>query len=597
MSDDQEQLESTSESSDLHEESTPSAVDAGDTPVASVVPGTGTTHDEPDAPDSFDAVVAPDASGTPDVSDAPDALDEPAVADVPAGPGPVDETDVSETPSANEANDTPDAPHRRKAEKLPKEARPKKSLSYTTRVVLAFFGVTVFTVIISLGMIAIIWGQFFASYAASNIESIAQQVAGRIGDSYQKTLTLHGDSMLPAEQIVEHSEELGIIVVDSSGQKVFDSTSALSDADAARQGPSAATQIAIAPIEVSGRTVGNVRVWVYGSNVLMSKIDQKFQRDTLLALVFAGLFSLVFAVALGGFMGRTFVKPINKIMQTTRDLSSGDLTARTGMTGSNEMSRLGETIDGMAEAFERDRKLEKQLTSDVAHELRTPLMAIQANVEAMIDGVFERDDEHLQLVDSEVQRLSKLVDALLKLSRLEMRSQPMRQDVVNLSELADDVVISHQAFIEDSGLTILCDAAPDIKVIGDADMIKQAVANLVSNAVRYTDEGGTITVSVGSEGMSAFISVADTGIGLSEEDIKMVFSRFWRADAGRAKESGGLGIGLSLVREIVDRHQGRVAVQGEKGVGATFTLYFPLYDEERSVAQAKLAVKALERRL
>ena len=115
-----------------------------------------------------------------------------------------------------------------------------------------------------------------------------------------------------------------------------------------------------------------------------------------------------------------------------------------------------------------------------------------------------------------------------------------------------------------------------------ADMIRQATANLISNAVRYTPEGGTITVSVSShEGMCA-IAVRDTGIGLSPDEAKMVFSRFWRADAGRTRESGGLGIGLSVVKEIVDRHGGWVQVEGEKGKGACFTIHIPLYDEDAS---------------
>ena len=127
-----------------------------------------------------------------------------------------------------------------------------------------------------------------------------------------------------------------------------------------------------------------------------------------------------------------------------------------------------------------------------------------------------------------------------------------------------------------------------VGVRGDADMIRQATANLISNAVRYTPEGGTITVSVSShEGMCA-IAVRDTGIGLSPDEAKMVFSRFWRADAGRTRESGGLGIGLSVVKEIVDRHNGYVDVEGEKGVGACFTINLPLYyegDEQREQRQ------------
>ncbi len=489
-----------------------------------------------------------------------------------------------------------EGPHMRPSRRAAGSEPVSFTLSYRARVILTCVAISFLTVTLSLGMVALIWNQFFSTYAANSIETLAQQTANRIADLYQKTLSLEGDTLIPAREAADSSDELGVMVVSAKGNKLFDSTDGLSPEEAAKQGPSAATQIAIAPIEVSGSDVGNVRVWVYGSNALMSKVDRQFQMDTFLALLVAGGIALVFALLFGMVFVKSLVRPLDRITRTARELSEGNLSARTGISGSDELSRLAETMDEMAESFQRDRKLEQQLTSDVAHELRTPLMAIQANVEAMIDGVYEKDEEHLMLVDAEVGRLSKLVDGLLKLSRLEMRTTPMREEPVDLTALAADVVSSHEAFIEDCGISISLGAQQDVKTLGDADMIRQAVTNLVSNAIRYTDEGGSITISVFREGRMAAIAVQDTGIGLSPEEEKMVFSRFWRADSGRAKENGGLGIGLSLVKEIVDRHHGRVAVKGTKGVGATFTLYFPLYDEERSLAQARVAVKVMEKR-
>lgn len=495
-------------------------------------------------------------------------------------------------PAPEKPSKRDEGPHLRRAPKSSEDRKASFTLSYRSRAVVAFAGVTLLTVAVSLLMVALIWGQFFNTYAAANIESLAEQTANRIATAYAKTLSLDGDTLIPAEEMANSSDELGVVVADAHGRAIYSSDSDESGHD----NPSAATQIAIAPINHNGEAVGTVRVWVFGSNSLMSKVDREFQRDTYAALLYAGFISFIIALGIGVLFARGLVHPVNRVMKTARELSAGNLAARTGMRGTNELARLGETIDDMAESFERDRKLEKQLTSDVAHELRTPLMAIQATVEAMIDGVYDRDDEHLMLVDAEVQRLSKLVGAMLKLSRMEMRTQPMREEAVNLSELADEVVISHQAFIEESGLQIFLDAQPNVKTIGDADLIKQAIANLVSNAVRYTDEGGSITISVTRKERMAAVAVKDTGIGLSPEDEKMVFSRFWRADSGRAKESGGLGIGLTLVKEIVDQHYGRVGVKGQKGVGSVFTLYFPLYDEEKSIAQARLAVRAMERR-
>jgi len=184
-------------------------------------------------------------------------------------------------------------------------------------------------------------------------------------------------------------------------------------------------------------------------------------------------------------------------------------------------------------------------------------------------------------VNSEVQRLGRLVDALLKLSRLENRSTPMKEEKVNVGQLIAGIVATHEMFVADSGLTLNYHADDDVFVLGDPDMIRQATANLISNAVRYTKEGGCIDVTVGKGDLMASIAVKDTGIGLSPEEAKMVFSRFWRADAGRNRDVGGLGVGLAVVKEIVDRHGGWVKVEGEKGKGACFTIYLPLYAEEK----------------
>ena len=304
-------------------------------------------------------------------------------------------------------------------------------------------------------------------------------------------------------------------------------------------------------------------------------------------MALASILAIMLASILGFFFARTLVKPINRMTQTAKAIEGGDLKARTGLKGEDEISHLGETFDSMAESIEKDRELERRLTTDVAHELRTPLMAIQATVEAMVDGVFEPNEERLDAVNSEVLRLSRLVDALLKLSRLENRSTPMKEEVLDVGELVESIVTTHEPFSIDSGLSLNCEIHKNVLVKGDADMIRQATANLISNAVRYTPEGGTITLKVSHGELMANIVVEDTGIGLSPEEIKMVFSRLWRADSGRNRAQGGLGIGLAVVKEIVDRHHGWVQVEGKKGEGARFTMHLPLYKVSKASGKAQ----------
>ena len=161
-------------------------------------------------------------------------------------------------------------------------------------------------------------------------------------------------------------------------------------------------------------------------------------------MVFATVLAIVLASCIGFLFARNLVRPVNTMASTARAIKEGDFSARTGIRGEDEIARLGMTFDAMADSIERDRKLERRLTTDVAHELRTPLMAIQSTVEAMVDGVFEPNEDRLETVNSEVQRLSRLVDAILKLSRLENRSNPMKKEVLDVGDLISGIIATHE---------------------------------------------------------------------------------------------------------------------------------------------------------
>lgn len=471
-----------------------------------------------------------------------------------------------------------------------------ENLTYTTRVTAAFAFIAVMTALVAIGVLSFVWEQHFQTYSQDNMKSLAENTAHKIEESYRETGTLYSrDVQAIAEYAQSLSSGVGIVVVDNIGQsEVYNSTRMKmgnSASPAPNDGPSFDGGPSLAPgvnfngmehanIIVDGVAIGSVRVWVYGSETLVTQADEEFRNNSYQAMVFAAVLAIVLASCIGFLFARTLVGPINRMTSTAKAIKEGDLSARTDLHGEDEIARLGETFDAMADSIERDRELERRLTTDVAHELRTPLMAIQSTVEAMVDGVFAADEERLETVNSEVQRLSRLVDAILRLSRLESRSTPMKKEIVDVGELINGIVSTHEAFVSDSGLTLSYEMERNVCVLGDADMIRQATANLISNAVRYTPEGGHISVRVRRGEIMAAIQVEDTGIGLSPEEAKMVFSRFWRADAGRTRESGGLGIGLSVVKEIVYRHHGWVQVEGAKGRGACFTIHIPLYKDE-----------------
>lgn len=463
-----------------------------------------------------------------------------------------------------------------------------KGFNYTSRLALMFGVIAAMTALCTIFVMSFVWGQHFKSYTEENLQTTAASIAERISEHYGETKGWDAECFNIAESVEVAYPGVGIAVVDRDGTVLFDS-SLIEDSPSKPLG--AFDKIKTANIICDDQVVGSVRLWVSGSDSLLRDSDLQFRNNSYRALLFAGVVAIFLACIIGFFFARTLVRPIDTMTKTAEAIEGGDLSARTGLTGNDEISHLGEAFDAMAESMENDRNLERRLTTDVAHELRTPLMAIQSTVEAMIDGVFPADEDHLMTVNSEVQRLSRLVGSMLKLSRLENRANPMKREVVDVGELVNTIVTTHQTFVEDSGLTLKYEAQQGVYVMGDPDMIRQATANLISNAVRYTPEGGYIWVRVRRGEIMASISVEDTGVGLTPEEAKMVFSRFWRADSGRQRESGGLGIGLSVVKEIVDRHGGWVQVEGRKGEGARFTIHLPLFDEQREAKARKRAAK------
>ena len=467
----------------------------------------------------------------------------------------------------------------------PGKRRVWSNLSYAARVTISFSLIAAMTALVAIGVVSLVWEQHFHEYTQENMHAVAETTAGQIAELYEQEGAFNDEVLQPAENTVAITHGVGVQVIDAESNTLFDSSTQAGGVDgivtpsiAPQQGQS---NMAHAPIVVDDQAVGSVRVWVYGSDQLLRATDQEFRDKSYQAMILAAAVAIILASVFGYFFARSLVRPIQRMTDTAVAIKEGDLTARTDLQGEDEISQLGQTFDAMADAMERDRKLERRLTTDVAHELRTPLMAIQATVEAMVDGVLPVDEQRLMTVDSEVMRLSRLVDQLLKLSRLENRSNPTKQEIVDVGEVVAGIIATHEAYVRESGLTLKYRADANVLVMGDPDLIRQATANLISNAVRYTDEGGHITVRVRRGESMASIAVQDTGIGLTPEEARMVFQRFWRANDSRDRESGGLGVGLTVVKEIVERHNGWVQVEGRKGEGACFTIHIPLYDRER----------------
>lgn len=468
--------------------------------------------------------------------------------------------------------------------------QPRSALKYSTRMTLSFAMTAVMTAVVLSVVLAFVWEGQFQSYTRANMQRLVQQTADTLSQQYEETFSWTDNALSFLESTSDSMPEVGMRLVDENGEALYDDASGgivtLEHASRTKRLIPPLVENSVVSAEIIANTkqhmhvvVGKLTFWSASSDALLTQTDSTFRTNSYAAIVTAASLAVVFACIIGYVATRALTMPIKRITTTASQIRNGDLTARTELSGSDEIGRLGETFDDMATTLERDIKLEHRLTSDVAHELRTPLMAMQATVEAMQDGVMPADQDNLATVAVEVRRLSRLVDAMLRLSRMENGTTPLHMEKCDVVALASDLVTVHVQLFQDNGITLSFENETGHQKFMaelDPDLIREAMVNLISNALRYTPDGGTVWVRVGRDRRNVRLSVQDTGMGIAKEDIPRVFSRFWRSDASRERVAGGLGVGLALTKEIVDRHNGTITVDSEEGVGTTFTLKLPI---------------------
>ncbi len=218
--------------------------------------------------------------------------------------------------------------------------------------------------------------------------------------------------------------------------------------------------------------------------------------------------------------------------------------------------------------------IRKRLTSDVAHELRTPVANVSANIEAMVEGALEPDNARLESCYNELMRITDIISDLEKLRQIENEKLVLERTSVDVKELCESVIQTFKAQLESK--QILCTVKADhVSLMADKNRLYQVMANLISNAIKYTQNGGCINVDVVDNKDFVAISVKDNGIGINESDLPFIFERFYRTDKSRNRTTGGVGIGLAIVKAIVLAHGGEVSVESKESVGSTFKVVLP----------------------
>jgi len=260
------------------------------------------------------------------------------------------------------------------------------------------------------------------------------------------------------------------------------------------------------------------------------------------------------------------LRPLRAVQDATRRLAAGDVGARVETRRRDEIGNVAQSVDELARSLERLEDLRRQVTNDVAHELRTPIHNVLGIIEAMRDGVIPASADQLDRARGEVQRLIALVEDLRALSNAQLARDRMEHRPVRLVPLLGDVLESFAPAMAERGLTSQLNAVDrDVVVMGDADRLAQVARNVVANAVRYARTATSIAVRVTLRDQHTVrVEVTDFGEAISPEALPYIFERFFRADPSRARQSGGAGIGLAIVRELVSAHGGSVGASSER---------------------------------
>ncbi|WP_436530545.1 HAMP domain-containing sensor histidine kinase [Actinoplanes sp. HUAS TT8] len=289
-----------------------------------------------------------------------------------------------------------------------------------------------------------------------------------------------------------------------------------------------------------------------------------------------GAAGLLLAAAIGtAWIARRISRPVRALTGASLQLAAGQLDVRVATRGKDELAFLSSSFNAMAEAMQRSEERQRRLVADVAHELRTPLSNLRGYLEGLADGVIEPSPELFASLHEETLLTRRILDDLQYLAQAEAGDLAYHPEPLDLSELADTAVTAHRANAANAGLEIVVDAPGPIQVHADPGRIRQALGNLLSNAIRYTDAGGKIEVRVARDPLTAILTVTDTGVGMSAAEVSRVFDRFWRADPARQRATGGSGLGLTITRRIVEDHGGSVSATSRPGLGSTFTIRLP----------------------
>lgn len=333
------------------------------------------------------------------------------------------------------------------------------------------------------------------------------------------------------------------------------------------------------PIEVDNEEVGQIVFPESRSRNMIQSAPPRTDFSTRVnqAIFLAALGATAVSLLIGVVLARSLTKPLKEMTAATQAVAQGDLAQQVPVRSGDELGTLATSFNQMSADLAQSRDLRRQMTADIAHDLRTPLSLILGHAEALSDGVLPPTPETFDVIHDEARRLNRLVEDLRLLSLSEAGELTLAARPVQPQSLLERAVVAHAPAAQQKQIELVLNAPTDLPdVLVDPDRLAQVLDNLVANALRYTPENGRVQLSANQTEAAIQLRVQDSGPGMDIPELAHVFDRFYRGDKSRQRHDGGSGLGLAIAKSIVQNHNGRIWAESPPGQGATFIVELPL---------------------
>jgi two-component system sensor histidine kinase BaeS len=342
------------------------------------------------------------------------------------------------------------------------------------------------------------------------------------------------------------------------------------------------------PIQVNGVIVG--KAVSVGLPPQLDPREQGYLQRTTISSVFAGLIAVIIALIISVFLARSLTRPLREMTAATRAMAHGELGRQVPVRSQDELGELASSFNQMSSDLARSNDLRRQMTADIAHDLRTPLSVLSGYLEALRDGVLEPSSERFDAMFGEARHLQRLIDDLRTLSLADAGELALAPTSIPPGLVLEQAVSSYGPHVAQQEVGLSLEVEPDLpRIEVDTDRMAQVFANLISNALRYTPAGGQIRLGARRQDGHVLLQVQDSGSGISPGDIPHIFDRFYRGEGARQGESGESGLGLAIAKSLIELNGGKIGVESTIGQGTTFTITFPVEPPDQPKDQTETA--------